>query len=127
VQAQATLFRASTENPTESPTTEEPPPRWQAQATPFRASTESPTTEEPSPRRQAQPPKNQPPKEQREKREQREQRGNEKKREKVSDEMRGEREKVRLKYQRSPPRENNFLINTKCTVAFHFERLLYTL
>jgi hypothetical protein len=65
--------------------------------------------------------KAQPLKEQREKREQREQRGNEKKREKVSDEMRGEREKVRLKYQTSqwsPPREIDFLINTKCTVAF---------
>ena len=58
-----------------------------------------------------------------EKREQREERGNEKKREKVSDEMRGEREKVRLKYQTSrwsPSREIDFLINTKCTVAFHF-------
>ena len=68
--------------------------------------------------------KTQPPKEQRE------HRGNEKKREKVLDEMRGEREKVRLKYQTSrwsPPREIDFLINTKCTVAFQNERLLYTL
>jgi hypothetical protein len=61
----------------------------------------SPTTEEPTTERAK-----------------REQRGNEKKREKVSDEMRGERENVRLKYQRWGPRENNFLINTKCTVAF---------
>ena len=32
--------------------------------------------------------------------------------------MRGEREKVWLKYQTTPPRKNEFLINTKYTVAF---------